>query len=247
MRGRPQADHLANALTDLVTSLMVIFILLLLVFINNRASQQAIVVHDLMRSLRVEFNPRLGAGEGGRIEGEGGNQALIQRDIKDPGTLLFIVPERVMNFAINEKRLKPEGEAFIKSRIPQLARILWDERYRPHIDAIIVEGHTDQTRPAHLPASEGEQWNLRLSQDRSMEVVKESLLALESDEQLRRFFLEKLSASGRGESEPVATREQGEENRRVVFKIRIKSDKAQAEVGQAMAKQDMSSKVRSSW
>ena len=247
MRGHAQSDHLASSLTDLVTSLMVIFILLLLVFINNRASQQAMVVQDLMRDLKVQFKDGGGSAEGMKAGGEGQTEAMIQRDLKDPGTLLFIVPERVMNFAVNESRLKPEGVTFIQERIPQLAHILGDDHFRPFIDAIIVEGHTDKTRPTHLSDSGGEQWNLRLSQDRSMEVVKQSLVALEADPDMRTFFLAKLSASGRGESDPVTAGVSDEDNRRVVFKIRVKSDQAQAELSQAMDGQHMATQHRNSW
>lgn len=244
MRRSASNDHLSSSLTDLVTSLMVIFILLLLVFINNRASQQALVVRDLMKDLQVEFRNGGGPSQGPASGGDGLGESAIQRDLKDPGTLLFIVPERVMNFALNESRLKAEGEAFIRERIPQLARILCDDRFRDHIDAIIVEGHTDKSRPSHLPPSMGEQWNLRLSQDRSMEVVKQSLAALDADPPRRAFFLTKLSASGRGESDPVAEGASAEENRRVVFKIRVKSDRTQADLTRALDQQEMKTEVR---
>jgi outer membrane protein OmpA-like peptidoglycan-associated protein len=152
-----------------------------------------------------------------------------------------------MNFALNESHLKPDGEAFIQSRVPQLARILCSAPFQPHIDALIVEGHTDQSRPANLSASQGEQWNLQLSQDRSMEVVKQSLTALEPSPAMRAFFLAKLSASGRGESEPVRAGATAEENRRVVFKIRVKSDQVQAGISRAMGEQAMATQQRPNW
>lgn len=213
MKHRAGPDHLASSLTDLMTSLMVIFILLLLVFLNNRASQQAVMVRDLAKDLQSEFHVN------------GFTNKDIHQDPKDPGTLLLIVPDRVMNFAPNESKLKPEGEAFIKSRIPQLAQALADPKYRSAIESIIVEGHTDKTRPRGLAGDDGEQWNLQLSQDRSLEVVKQSLSALSGFPDLRLFFFDKLSASGRGESDPANPDvPDAEENRRVVFKIRIKSD-----------------------
>lgn len=247
MRGQAQSDHLSHSLTDLVTSLMVIFILLMLVFINNRASQQAVVVQDLMKDLKVQLKDGGGPTQGAQAGGDGNHEAMIQRDLKDPGTLLFIVPERVMNFAVNESQLKPEGVAFIQKRIPQLAHILGNDQFRPFIDAIIVEGHTDKTRPAHLSESAGEQWNLRLSQDRSMEVVKQSLAALAAEPDLRAFFLAKLSASGRGESDPVSEHASDDDNRRVVFKIRIKSDQAQSAVTRAMTRENLNSQHSNSW
>lgn len=247
MRRVQAVDHWGSSLTDLVTSLMVIFILLLLVFINNRASQQAIVVKDLMKDLQTEFRDSGGPSQGPANGGDLKEEAMIQPDIKDPGMLLFIVPEKVMNFSLNESKLRPEGQSFISTKIPKLAQILCAEKFRRHIDAIIVEGHTDQSRPSHLPASQGEQWNLRLSQDRSMEVVKQSLAALEPQPEIRSFLLEKLSASGRGESEPVRLDATPDENRRVVFKIRVKSDQVQNEVSKAMEQEGLGSRSRPTW
>lgn len=213
MKRAAAPDHIASSLTDLMTSLMVIFILLLLVFLNNRASQQAILIRDLAKDLRSEFHVN------------GFTDKDIRRDPKDPGTLLFIVPDRVMTFAPNESALKPEGVTFIQSRIPELAQALAEPKYQASIESIIVEGHTDKTRPRRLAGVDGEQWNLQLSQDRSLEVVKQSLAALDSHPDLRAFFFDKLSASGRGESDPANPDvPDAEENRRVVFKIRIKSD-----------------------
>ena len=202
-----------GSITDLVTSLMVIFILFLVATLTNKSKQQALVVRDLLSELRAEF------------KSGGFSDENIKRDSKDPSLLLFIVPERVMNFASNESALKPEGIAFIRTRMPQLAQTLFSDQFRPHVEAIIVEGHTDRVRPRHLNDLQGEQWNLRLSQDRSMEVVKQSLQSLEETPEIRRFFLDKLSANGRGESQPaLPDRPDAEENRRVVFKIRIKPD-----------------------
>jgi hypothetical protein len=61
---------------------------------------------------------------------------------------------------------------------------------------------------------------LKLSQDRSMEVVKKTLLYLGDSPKERACLLEKLSATGRGEQDLEAT---ADKSRRVVFKIRINS------------------------
>jgi hypothetical protein len=80
-----------------------------------------------------------------------------------------------------------------------------------------------------------------------MEVVKQSLAALEAEPNLRSFFLAKLSASGRGESDPVSEHASDDDNRRVVFKIRIKSDQAQSAVTSAMTRENLNSQHRNSW
>jgi hypothetical protein len=58
-----------------------------------------------------------------------------------------------------------------------------------------------------------------------MEVVKNALADLSGMETKRGCFLEKLSASGRGEQEQEAT---PEESRRVILKIRVKVVEAES-------------------
>lgn len=77
-----------------------------------------------------------------------------------------------------------------------------------------------------------------------MEVVKQSLAALETDTTRRAFFLTKLSASGRGESDPASSNATAEENRRVVFKIRVKSDRTQTDLTRALDQRAMPTQVR---
>ena len=53
-----------------------------------------------------------------------------------------------------------------------------------------------------------------------MAVVEEALADLKGQEPDRTCFLEKLSATGRGEQEPEKT---DDESRRVIFRIRVKA------------------------
>jgi len=52
------SDHLSSSLTDLMTSLMVIFILLLLVFVSHTASKDAALTDVLLAKLRQELQPQ---------------------------------------------------------------------------------------------------------------------------------------------------------------------------------------------
>jgi hypothetical protein len=58
-----------------------------------------------------------------------------------------------------------------------------------------------------------------------MEVVKNALADLAGMEAERGCFLEKLSASGRGEQEQEAT---ADESRRVILKIRVRASEAES-------------------
>ncbi len=213
MEDQSSSDHLNSSLTDLMTSLMVIFILLLLVFVHRTASKDAAVTDILLKKLRLDMIP------------QGFSEKTIRPDPRDRNAILVIVPDRLMNFEIGKSSLGPEGQQFLRSYIPAFAEVLCSQEFRSSIESIVVEGHTDVHPYAGRTAEESQNLNLKLSQDRSMEVVKNALADLSGLEVKRACFLEKLSASGRGEQEPEAT---AEESRRVILKIRVKAGDVQS-------------------
>src|SRR3954466_11239619 len=72
------SDHLNSSLTDLMTSLMVIFILLLLVFLHRTAGKDAAVTDVLLKRLRSEMQP------------QGFNENTIRPDPRDRNAILVI-------------------------------------------------------------------------------------------------------------------------------------------------------------
>ena len=207
MEDQNNPDHLNSSMTDLMTSLMVIFILLLLVFVHRTAGKDAAVTDVLLKRLRYEMQP------------QGFNENTIRPDPRDRNAILVIVPDRLMNFEMGKSKLRPEGEQFLKGYIPHLAEVLCGVQFRSSIESVVVEGHTDTQPYVGHTVEESESLNLKLSQDRSMVVVENALADLSSMEEERVCFLEKLSASGRGEQEQEAT---ADESRRVILKIRVK-------------------------
>lgn len=217
MRRNSGAEHLAHSFTDLMTSLMVIFILLLLVFLNNKAAVNENLTNSLLKDLKHDLPSQ-----------QFKNQD-IRLDTKDKYTIVVDIPDQLMTFKPNEYELKPEGEAFLQSRAPTIANILCSDKYRDSLENVIVEGHSDSTPYHGATLEESQQMNLKLSQDRSMEVVKKTLLYLSGSPKERACLLEKLSATGRGEQDLEAT---ADKSRRVVFKIRVNSS-----LGPELAKQ----------
>jgi flagellar motor protein MotB len=204
-------DHLNTSLTDLMTSLMVIFVLLLLVFLHRTAGRNIAITDALLRTLKEEMVPR------------GFSEQHIQIDKKDRNAILVVVPDRLMNFEVGRYSLRPEGEAFLRSKMPMLAEVLCSDAYRSSVESVVVEGHSDDSPYKGVSREESQSMNLKLSQDRSMEVVKKTLSVLNDRPEDRGCLLEKLSASGRGEQDLEAT---PEESRRVVLKIRVRADSA---------------------
>lgn len=202
------SDHLSSSLTDLMTSLMVIFILLLLVFVSHTANKDAAVADVLLRKLQQDLVP------------QGFQEQSIRPDPRDRNAILVIVPGRLMNFEVQRSTLQPDGVAFLQTHIPQFAAVLCGSEFRSSIESIVVEGHTDSQSWAGRTAQQSENENLKLSQERSMAVVEESMSTLEHEPDERACFLEKLSATGRGQQdlEPTA-----DESRRVIFRIHVKA------------------------
>jgi outer membrane protein OmpA-like peptidoglycan-associated protein len=193
-------------MTDLMTSLMVIFVLLLVTKLNNQASSVERAVDYVVKAMQAK--PQLF---------ENGEQIKKEADV-----IVLIVPDELMSFpqAYADQggaKLTDAGKAYLSARIPVLSSVICDEKVREKVETVIVEGHSDTT-------GAGRQQNLELSQQRSMAVVSQSLTVLQDDENLATCFLELLSATGRGDSHPLDPRNPNSPlNRRVEFRIRVKS------------------------
>jgi flagellar motor protein MotB len=211
MRRGSGSDHLAHSFTDLMTSLMVIFILLLLVFVNNQGSANSAAAQNLLNELRRKLEP------------VGFKSEDIRIDPKDPSTILLTMLDAPLNFQPNSYQLQPAGERFLETRMPQLAAVLCADKYRNEVEAVVFEGHSDNVPYRGATPEESQARNLRLSQERSMEVVEKTLTSLPAGTGLRTCLLDKVSASGRGEQDLEET---ADKSRRAVIKIRVNATHA---------------------
>jgi outer membrane protein OmpA-like peptidoglycan-associated protein len=212
MKRSSAGDHISSSLTDLMTSLMVIFILLLVAKLNSQAIRTGRTVESVanrLNALRV-----FSAGEKMRQDGD---------------VIVVVVPQELMSFKEAKAEqggadLSPAGKAYLRGTIPRLASVLCRSDVRKYIDTIVVEGHSDQKGFGNEKTDKQE--NLILSQQRSMAVVSESLNVLGAD---RACFLDLLSATGRGDAHPLNRQDlDSPENRRVELRIRVRPDLASA-------------------
>ncbi len=206
-RGKSDAV-LSNSFVDLMTSLAVIFILLLCASLNNANEER----QTTRNSVLVEMRGALKQFVSGGIE--------VKTDPKDPLALLVLVPEDLLAFELDRADISPAGDAFLRVFIPKLSAVVCSPRFSQEVNSIIVEGHTDSSGTARH--------NWDLSQKRSMSVVLASLNILDDGgmREEKAAFLRLLSATGRGSAELVKDAS-GEENtrmsRRVIFKLRFRS------------------------
>ena len=248
MAAHSEGTGLASSLTDLMTSLAVIFILLLVASHNNEQQTLEVQQEDLASQQQTLARTQADLDEARRAldkakekTGTTRNQILLalqkalesfraegvraETDPRDPLGLLVIVPEDLLKFALNDEKMPPGGIGFLHRFSPKLALTVCADDFRKEISAIVIEGHAD--------SSGNDAINLPLSQARSMTVVRESLNVLSkilsdpgSPLTLRSCFLAFLSASGRGSSEPVLNalgHEDRDRSRLVEFKIRVRS------------------------
>jgi hypothetical protein len=217
MAAEHEGSGLASSLTDLMTSLAVIFILLLVAMLNNQRQQAAGTKSLVLSRLQAAL-------EKFREQG-----VVVKSDPKDPLVLLVIVPEDLLKFEKGRSEIPSAGFVFLQTFVPKFVSAACSTEIREGISSIVVEGHA---------SSEGrESDNLSLSQRRSMAVIQQSLVVLDGSNRPdapedHKCLLSFISATGRGSAEPVYVN--GEEDRphsrRVVFKIRIKSLEERKEI-----------------
>jgi chemotaxis protein MotB len=200
MKSEESGQHLASSMTDLMTSLAIIFILLLVVYLRNVQSAGAKAVDDVNQVLKIL-----------QLEG-----IEVRKDDRDPRTLLIIVPGDVLTFEYNKYQLSDKGRNFLAIFTPKLSDAVAE--IKDKLESLVIEGHTDKVGT--------DEHNLKLSQNRSMEVMQYSLKTI-IDPDRRKQFLELTSVSGRGSQEAQQTEEAPEEDRRkdrkVIYKVRVKA------------------------
>jgi len=203
---------LSNAFTDLMTSLAVVFILLLCASINNITEDIEQTRAKILKGLQVQLK---------EFDARG---VKVANDPKNQMSLLVLVPEGLLDFALNRSEIPSSGVSFLSLFIPKLTETLFNEEFRDAISSVVVEGHTD--------SSGSDANNLALSQRRSMAVVGKSIeiLSKEADSvenifEKKEHFLRLLSASGRGKQDLVVVdgKEDHQQSRRVIFKVRVKT------------------------
>lgn len=210
--GRPE-QSVTLGITDLMTSLAVIFVLLLVVFASaSRPAEEprerppAAPEGVIARQVRAALERSAPGG------------LALEADPADAQSLRVVVPESLLNFEIGKSTLSPSAEHFLAETMPAFALALCGG-LREHVAGVVIEGHTDDLG--------GDAMNLRLSQERSFRVLVRGLEAIRAAAPAAHAcFAELTSASGRGKQDLLydeQRRPAREISRRVVFKILLRS------------------------
>jgi len=125
-------------------------------------------------------------------------------------------------FEVGKSTLKDEAKVELKKAFEEyIGTLVTDENIKPHLDKIIIEGHTDSDGSYLL--------NLKLSQDRALAVM-EYLLTLDfaKEHNIKPLMI----ASGRAYLDAITKNgvEDKEASRRIEIKFRLKNEDAMHEI-----------------
>ena len=206
-----------SSMTDLMTSLMIIFILFLVVLFNNVGEKGQKIRDKMVNDLSK------------RTEQVVNNDVLkdlkIAKSKDDP--LSFIVnidEESGLKFASNKSDIMPQSKEKLKDMYLEILDYVCKQENKKKIDSIQIIGYTD-SQPVKADPKFG---NLSLSQDRALSVLKYGLYVVGLDTEKGRCLQELASINGRGMAEQKAT---FAESRRVELKIRLKSYEQDKHIG----------------
>ena len=196
---------LASGIADLMTSLAVIFILLLAAYITR--------VEDGNAKPTSFTNPATAEREAPRQP----HQLTVERNAVEPDVMRVVIPEAILNFELGKSTLLPPAEAFLADTIPYYATMICGPQGH-EVESFVIEGYTDD---------QGDDIrNLRLSQDRSFAVLVKGLEVIHARlPWAYECFQQKASANGRGRQDLVrnaAGQPDRGKSRRVIFKIHLR-------------------------
>ena len=150
----------------------------------------------------------------------------------DPNTGDIVLDSSVF-FETGKSEIKEEGQELLNRFIPVYLDVLLREQYSNYLGEIIIEGHTD--------SSGSYQSNLKLSQDRALQVALYCLNMPNLTRAQKTKLQEILTAKGRSWSDLVYN-EDGTENpdasRRVEFKFSLKDAEMIAEMNKILSDQE---------
>ena len=208
---------LTVGVTDLMTSLAVIFILLFTAYVTKQYESESHAQETV--SQKVSPLQETTADIRDQLQGHFQRYHLsLDPDPGDPLVLRIVVPDELLNFEFGKGTLSPAASRFLADSMPAYASLLCGP-LREKIDSLVIEGHTDD-RGSDIH-------NLKLSQERSFNVLVKALEVIEtSSPWIYSCFHEKTSASGRGRQDLVYEGlgyPDRDKSRRVIFKLRLRS------------------------
>jgi outer membrane protein OmpA-like peptidoglycan-associated protein len=200
---RDNSAVVTSGVADLMTSLAVIFILLLVASMTRVENGNANSAKS--RGTPTDSTQRI-------------DPPHPTLETKMPSTHTITVPDTAINFEFGKSTLLPTAEIFLSETMPYYASLVCKPGEQ-EVEAFVIEGYTDDLGDDIR--------NLRLSQERSFAVLAKSLEVIrEKLPWAYECFLQKATANGRGKQDLLrndAGHPDRDKSRRVMFKIHMRS------------------------
>ena len=150
----------------------------------------------------------------------------------DPNTGDIVLDSSVF-FETGKSAIKEEGQELLNRFIPVYLSVLLQDKYADYLGEIIIEGHTD--------SSGSYQTNLKLSQDRALQVALYCLDMPSLTREQKTKLQQILTAKGRSYSDLVYDENGNEDpdaSRRVEFKFSLKDAEMIEEMNRILSEQE---------
>lgn len=199
---RDSSAVVTSGIADLMTSLAVIFILLLVAYVTRVQDRSADPVGS--HATATDMTPSL-------------DTRHPPLEAKRPSSQTIMVSDAAINFEFGKSTLLPTAETFLSAVMPHYASLICKPGEQD-VEAFVIEGYTDDLGDDIR--------NLRLSQERSFAVLAKSLEVIrEKLPWAYECFLQKATANGRGKQDLLrndAGHPDRDKSRRVIFKIHMR-------------------------
>lgn len=198
-------------LADLMTGLMMIFMLITAVYIQYVERTTTLVLDEFKD---VKSNMQLA------LQNEF-KESFKQWDAELLGDMTIRFNNPNVQFGIQSAELKPEFQNMLRDFFPRYMKIIRSEKFKKSIKEIRIEGHTSKFWKDTTP-SEAYFLNMGLSQERTRSTLK-FLMLLPDFREDEEWFQKHLTANGLSSSQPriknPSSIKEDELNQRVVFRI----------------------------
>ncbi|BCA56990.1 membrane protein [Nitrospira sp. KM1] len=199
------SDTFTSGITDLMTSLAVIFILLLTAYVT-REETSATKTDERVPSISTRLEEQMEP-----------HHLNVESEPANPNILSVVIPDAILNFEFGKSTLMPAAHRFLSETMPNYAAMMCSGE-AAGVESFVIEGHTDDLGD--------DLRNLKLSQDRSFAVMAKGLEVIrETMPWAYECFQEKTSANGRGKQDLLRYRDgtvDRDSSRRVVFRFHLR-------------------------
>jgi outer membrane protein OmpA-like peptidoglycan-associated protein len=212
-------------LSDLMTGLMVIFLLIAVSYMIQveadaaRIKNVAIAYSEIKDALFEDLNREF------RNDLPKWNAQLLKNDL----TIRFSEPEVL--FATGSSELKPEFQRILQDFFPRYVRILTSRKYRDSISEVRIEGHTSSDWNG-VAAGDAYFLNMELSQARTRSTLA-YVMSLPADQEQLAWLRKCVTANGLSSSRLITDAKGVEDvarSRRVEFRVRTDAETRLAKI-----------------